>query len=306
MADRRRTSRHSREMAPLYAVRVRSRKSNGRRLRKRFIKIALGGDRNRQWMLYARFLWLKNKGPIPKGQRVFHRDGDTLNDDLPNLFLGDASAATYLFHAGDPERSRRAYEKCGQACSEFNRLTYARRLATEVFDTRWYAVDFAGRKILNRPWRMRWQVYKAHGVHLDSLPHAQPTEWDAAALGWPGLGLLPALILDALIVPGELRNDRLREAVSIARQRIGRAAIPAQRFYTIMVELKRQELVYTRRGGSHAGRVRITDLGRKRRIGTCPYVPVRGQDLAALCPGFQRIEPEETKPFFQSLAEGAS
>jgi len=38
------------------------------------------------WMEYARYLWIKNCGPIPKGKVVVHLDGKTLNNSLENLF----------------------------------------------------------------------------------------------------------------------------------------------------------------------------------------------------------------------------
>lgn len=37
------------------------------------------------WIFFARYLWEKNNGPIPKGMWIVHLDGNTLNDDLENL-----------------------------------------------------------------------------------------------------------------------------------------------------------------------------------------------------------------------------
>jgi hypothetical protein len=50
---------------------------------------------------YARYLWEKHNGPVPKGYCIFFKDGDRLNCDLSNLEMISYS-----------ERSRRATENC--------------------------------------------------------------------------------------------------------------------------------------------------------------------------------------------------
>lgn len=40
---------------------------------------------NAKWILYHRYLWAKEKGPIPKGHLVRFKDGDTQNCTLENL-----------------------------------------------------------------------------------------------------------------------------------------------------------------------------------------------------------------------------
>lgn len=39
------------------------------------------------WRTYSRVVWEKHNGPIPKGMKVLHIDGDQLNDDISNLRL---------------------------------------------------------------------------------------------------------------------------------------------------------------------------------------------------------------------------
>lgn len=39
------------------------------------------------WVIYARWLWEQNFGPIPKGMKICHLDGDRANDNLDNLAL---------------------------------------------------------------------------------------------------------------------------------------------------------------------------------------------------------------------------
>jgi len=40
-----------------------------------------------KWIEYAKFVWIKNNGKIPKGYLIHHIDENTLNDDINNLCL---------------------------------------------------------------------------------------------------------------------------------------------------------------------------------------------------------------------------
>ncbi|MFA7484848.1 MAG: HNH endonuclease signature motif containing protein, partial [Phycisphaerae bacterium] len=51
----------------------------------RYIKISGIMQCRHKWIPYARYLWLKSGGSIPKGYFVVHCDGDTLNDNINNL-----------------------------------------------------------------------------------------------------------------------------------------------------------------------------------------------------------------------------
>lgn len=59
-----------------------------RKVRRRWIKIK---DPN-IWIEYAKYVWIKNNGEIPKGLLVHHIDEDCLNDSLNNLALVTRSA----------------------------------------------------------------------------------------------------------------------------------------------------------------------------------------------------------------------
>ena len=40
------------------------------------------------WMYYSHYVWAKhNGGPVPDGHVLYHKDGDSLNEDYPNLEL---------------------------------------------------------------------------------------------------------------------------------------------------------------------------------------------------------------------------
>lgn len=48
---------------------------------RKWIKI---GEPNK-WILYANYVWIKNKGKINKGMLIHHKDENTLNDNIGNL-----------------------------------------------------------------------------------------------------------------------------------------------------------------------------------------------------------------------------
>ena len=51
--------------------------------KRRWIKIAEPNI----WIEYAKFIWIKNNGKIPKGYLIHHSDENTLNDTINNLCL---------------------------------------------------------------------------------------------------------------------------------------------------------------------------------------------------------------------------
>jgi len=65
---------------PLGSITIRTDKSNKQR---RWIKI----EEPNIWIEYAKFIWIKHNGKIPKGYLIHHIDKDTLNDDIENLAL---------------------------------------------------------------------------------------------------------------------------------------------------------------------------------------------------------------------------
>ncbi len=65
---------------PLGSITIRTDKNNKQR---RFIKI----DEPNVWIEYAKFVWIKHNGKIPKGYLIHHIDEDSLNDNIENLSL---------------------------------------------------------------------------------------------------------------------------------------------------------------------------------------------------------------------------
>lgn len=54
---------------------------------RRWIKVRDDGPPQHRYVPFARYLYGRHCGPVPPGHFVVHRDGDTLNDDMPNLLL---------------------------------------------------------------------------------------------------------------------------------------------------------------------------------------------------------------------------
>lgn len=77
------------------------------RKRNRWIKVADGGRPQDRWVAYARHVWEQAHGPIPKGMRVVHLDGDSMNDALANLKPMTPAEAMRYQRARDPEMERR-------------------------------------------------------------------------------------------------------------------------------------------------------------------------------------------------------
>ena len=65
---------------PFGSITIRIDKGNKQR---RWIKI----EEPNIWIEYAKFIWIKNNGKIPKGYLIHHIDKNTLNDDIGNLAL---------------------------------------------------------------------------------------------------------------------------------------------------------------------------------------------------------------------------
>ena len=54
------------------------------RTNRRYIKVRDDGPPARRFMPYARWLWEKANGPVPRGLVIVHLDGDSMNDDPSN------------------------------------------------------------------------------------------------------------------------------------------------------------------------------------------------------------------------------
>ena len=60
--------------------RIKCRIDRGNRKRQ-WIKIA----EPNKWIEYAKFVWIKSNGKIPKGHLIHHSDNNTINDNINNL-----------------------------------------------------------------------------------------------------------------------------------------------------------------------------------------------------------------------------
>jgi len=65
--------------------------------KRRWIKI---GDPNK-WIEYAKYIYIKHNGKIPKGGIIHHIDGNSLNDNINNLLLTNRSKHFYIHNIGE-------------------------------------------------------------------------------------------------------------------------------------------------------------------------------------------------------------
>lgn len=87
---------------PAGTVAVRRGKITNHRPR-RWIKVRIDGPPKDRWRILATVIWELAHGPAPKGFKVCHRDGDLINDDLPNLILLSNADAVRHFMAVNPD-----------------------------------------------------------------------------------------------------------------------------------------------------------------------------------------------------------
>lgn len=70
-------------------ISVRTDKNGAKR---RWIKVKDHGRIQDRWQMYATWLWLKEKGPIPDRMFVHHVDGDSMHDSISNYALVNRTA----------------------------------------------------------------------------------------------------------------------------------------------------------------------------------------------------------------------
>jgi rubrerythrin len=95
-------------------IRVVTRERKGNITRFREIKVSGILQGKHKWIPYARYLWLKENGPIPDGYFVVHINGDTLNDSLENLQIVNRSEHLALQKKRNPgwkKKAIRSYKK---------------------------------------------------------------------------------------------------------------------------------------------------------------------------------------------------
>jgi hypothetical protein len=160
----------SKKCLPLHSIRVRrERKSSGRGwIEVRMIKFRMGGKSGLNWMPLARFTWEQMHGPVPKGMRVVHLDGNTLNDNPANYGLLTAGEVIRLYHCLDREMSEanRWDPRRRAATAASNRLRGQVKRAIGLLPTRWYAADLPRRVVYDQPFRSRRQLAATFGLSV--------------------------------------------------------------------------------------------------------------------------------------------
>ena len=68
-------------------------------------------DEPNKWIEYAKFVWLKHNGEIPKGYLIHHIDENTLNDNIDNLALLTRKAHFEIHGIGELGRKARANQR---------------------------------------------------------------------------------------------------------------------------------------------------------------------------------------------------
>jgi len=155
---------------PLGTVVIRAERVNGRTLECRYVKIKMEGPTGLRWMLYARWWWERNRGPVPRGQLVLHLDGDTMNDAPENLALGTPGDKAVLPHIRDEAWARAQYDRASQASQEVTRFRGKLHRLDFVHPTYWYpALDEVG-VVFNIPFRRRKPLLEAFGIDTREYP----------------------------------------------------------------------------------------------------------------------------------------
>lgn len=289
--DLRKRRKHSVEKLPLGTTRwVKRKRASGRRYRVKEIKVAHTylGRPSGKWVNYSRYLFEKHKGPVPKGKRVIHRDGDLTNFALDNLVLGTAADVLWVHCHVDPVKSAANQAARAAGAADHNRERAAIRRRMEPLPTRWYAVDLARKRIVNDPCRV---LARAMGAPVN-LNGSGYVGW---RLGWPELGAIDSCLLAAFIrCPGPRRLlamlphvNRVRAELLIAPAEVGPTALRSA-----AVRLGRAGLIErTGRGAYRATGKATADRGP-----VCPFVFLKGSGLAdERYRDFALVEPEFSK-----------
>lgn len=156
---------------PVGTVVIRAdRSSSGRRVKTRYIKINDAFPTGKRWIPYARWWWEENKGPVPKGLRVLRKDGNTLNDDPSNLFLGTPGQNLHAAHQRDPEWSKKQRARAAAGAADHDRQRGRVFRARSFVKNSWYPVVDSMSVILNLPFRKRKRVLGVFGMDVSLYP----------------------------------------------------------------------------------------------------------------------------------------
>jgi hypothetical protein len=143
--------------------------STGRRICTRYVKVRDDGPNGRRWISYARWWWLKNRGPIPAGKLVLHKDGDVLNDASSNFVLGGHATKLIIAHR-DKQWSREQHRRAAEGCAEWNRKKGRINRARNFLKNYWYPVMDDMSVILNIPFGKRKRLLACFGADVSKYP----------------------------------------------------------------------------------------------------------------------------------------
>lgn len=289
----------SKTKLPVGSIRIRRIEGGGQA---RKIKVHDGRPRHTQWILYARWWWLQNRGPVPDGKCVLHRDGDTLNDDPANFALGGTADRAAIFHHRiGAEASARVMAKAHAGAARHNvERARARRLMSILQPTLWYAVDHQARVISGPFGKKRHYAYRAMGVPVPACLD-NPRSWLASQLGWPGMWPGMALTLAVLAEVGEplASPELLRRAIELSSQ-LGQpwnADVSDNRaIHQPLYQLRKTGLIVSRRHGAQPSTHAITRAALDQRGPVYLVAVLRGADCepfevdgyTVVCPNLKR------------------
>ena len=75
---------------------------------RQFIKI----DEPNKWIEYARFIWIKHNGEIPKGYLIHHINQNPLDDRIENLSLATRKGHFEIHKIGEIGRNALKIKNC--------------------------------------------------------------------------------------------------------------------------------------------------------------------------------------------------
>ena len=136
----------------------------------RYIKVHLGGTPAKRWKLFARWWWEQNRGSVPPGHVVYHKDGNEMNDAPGNLGVGTFGEKFVAAHARDPAMSRANRQVSSRKLAEFNRAQGRINRMQNFLKGYWYPVVDEMSVILNVPFRRRKRLLACFGSDVSLYP----------------------------------------------------------------------------------------------------------------------------------------
>lgn len=155
---------------PIGTIRVRRTFTNGRDVEERWIKVSDTGPSQKQWKMYARWWWEENRGPVPPGKGVIHKNGNSMDDRPENLMVGGPGDRIRLAHLNNPEMSKRNMRTVHEGCAAWNRKQARLFRFQNIVKNCWYPVVEGRRVILNVPFRKRLGLLRSFGADVSRIP----------------------------------------------------------------------------------------------------------------------------------------